>query len=167
MRALFRSLLLMVVLVVSVFTVLGSAPAAGFETVAHLSPMLSLDNAMDRDELLAFYDFPLIGVHPHAFLAARAGRCAEDQDAFWEYHDRRGLEGALGEKFDAVWIDQPNERRFTMSIRIHASTPPTGNAAATGKTASSSAQLRALLPWGPRPLWPLRSRPGAPAWTKP
>lgn len=37
---------------------------------------------------LAFYDFPLIGVHPHAFLAARAARCAEDQDAFWPYHDR-------------------------------------------------------------------------------
>jgi protein-disulfide isomerase len=37
---------------------------------------------------LAYYDFPLISIHPHAFLAARAGRCAEDQDAFWEYHDR-------------------------------------------------------------------------------
>ncbi len=37
---------------------------------------------------LAYYDFPLISIHPHAFLAARAGRCAEDQDAFWEFHDR-------------------------------------------------------------------------------
>lgn len=37
---------------------------------------------------LAFYDFPLISVHPHAFLAARAARCAEDQGSFWEYHDR-------------------------------------------------------------------------------
>lgn len=32
----------------------GSAPAAGFETFAHRSPMLSLDNAMDVDELRAF-----------------------------------------------------------------------------------------------------------------
>lgn len=34
-----------------------------------------------------FYDFPLTEIHPHAFLAARAARCAGDQDRFWEYHD--------------------------------------------------------------------------------
>ena len=33
------------------------------------------------------YDFPLTTVHPHAFLAARAVRCAGDQDRYWEYHD--------------------------------------------------------------------------------
>ena len=33
------------------------------------------------------YDFPLINMHPHAFLAARAGRCAEEGGKFWEYHD--------------------------------------------------------------------------------
>ncbi len=34
-----------------------------------------------------FYDFPLTSIHPHAFLAARAGRCADDQGMFWAYHD--------------------------------------------------------------------------------
>lgn len=34
-----------------------------------------------------FYDFPLTGIHPTSFLAARSARCAEDQDKFWEYHD--------------------------------------------------------------------------------
>jgi protein-disulfide isomerase len=35
----------------------------------------------------AYYDFPLTQMHPNAFLAARAARCAEDQQRFWEYHD--------------------------------------------------------------------------------
>jgi protein-disulfide isomerase len=34
-----------------------------------------------------YYDFPLVGIHPNAFLAARAGRCAEEQGQFWAYHD--------------------------------------------------------------------------------
>jgi protein-disulfide isomerase len=34
-----------------------------------------------------YYDFPLMQLHAHAFLAARAGRCANEQGKFWEYHD--------------------------------------------------------------------------------
>jgi DNA ligase (NAD+) len=34
----------------------GAPPAGGFETVAHTSPMLSLDNAMEADEMRAFHD---------------------------------------------------------------------------------------------------------------
>src|SRR5688572_23755378 len=33
-----------------------------------------------------YYDFP-IGSFPHSFVAARGGRCANEQGKFWEYHD--------------------------------------------------------------------------------
>lgn len=33
-----------------------------------------------------YYDFPL-GQHQNAFIAARAGRCANEQGRFWDYHD--------------------------------------------------------------------------------
>jgi protein-disulfide isomerase len=33
-----------------------------------------------------YMDFPL-GFHEHAMDAARAARCAGEQDKFWEYHD--------------------------------------------------------------------------------
>lgn len=36
---------------------------------------------------LEYDDFPLIQTHPNSFLAAEAGQCALQQDAFWEYHD--------------------------------------------------------------------------------
>jgi protein-disulfide isomerase len=35
---------------------------------------------------IVYYDFPLSN-RVHSFAAARAARCAGDQDRFWEYHD--------------------------------------------------------------------------------
>jgi protein-disulfide isomerase len=34
-----------------------------------------------------FYDFPLVSIHANSFLAARASRCAADQDKYWEYQE--------------------------------------------------------------------------------
>ena len=34
-----------------------------------------------------YYDYPIYSAHPHAFLAARAARCAGEQDRYWEMHD--------------------------------------------------------------------------------
>ena len=36
---------------------------------------------------LAFRDFPLRPIHSRAESAAEAGRCAQEQGKFWEYHD--------------------------------------------------------------------------------
>ncbi len=36
---------------------------------------------------LVFRDFPLTRIHPQAYKAAEAARCAGDQGKYWEYHD--------------------------------------------------------------------------------
>ncbi|MDT8341558.1 MAG: thioredoxin domain-containing protein [Longimicrobiales bacterium] len=58
---------------------------AGF--AGQVKPLL--DQAYgDGDQVkFVFYDYPLVTIHPHAFLASRAARCAADQDRYWDYHD--------------------------------------------------------------------------------
>lgn len=52
-----------------------------------IKPQVELQYVQTGKAKFIFYDLPLIQIHPNAFLAARAGRCAGDQDRFWEYHD--------------------------------------------------------------------------------
>ncbi|NQV12388.1 thioredoxin domain-containing protein [Candidatus Uhrbacteria bacterium] len=35
-----------------------------------------------------YRDFPIVELHPDAELAAEAGECAQDQDRFFDYHDK-------------------------------------------------------------------------------
>lgn len=43
-----------------------------------------VDNGTVR---FVWYDFPLVQIHKNAVLASRAGRCANEQNQFWAYHD--------------------------------------------------------------------------------
>ncbi|CAN5820938.1 thioredoxin domain-containing protein [soil metagenome] len=58
---------------------------AGFASL--VAPLIK-ERLVDRGLVrYVYYDFPLVSIHPHAFLASRAGRCANEQDRFWDYHD--------------------------------------------------------------------------------
>ena len=50
-----------------------------------VKPQLDLAYVQSGKARYVFYDFPLTAIHAHAFLAARAGRCANDQGRFWEF----------------------------------------------------------------------------------
>jgi protein-disulfide isomerase len=41
----------------------------------------------DGKMILVFKDFPLTMLHPNAYNAALASRCAKEQGKYWEYHD--------------------------------------------------------------------------------
>ncbi len=54
-----------------------------------IEPQLKADFIDTGKARLVYYDFPLgeTGPHRYGFIAARAARCAGDQNKFWEYHD--------------------------------------------------------------------------------
>ena len=48
-------------------------------------PRIDFTWLQDGRAKMVFHDYPL-GGFPHSFLAARAARCAGDQQRYWEYH---------------------------------------------------------------------------------
>jgi protein-disulfide isomerase len=72
------------VLVFSDFTCPACQGWAGF-----IEPQLKAEFVEPKRIKYVYYDFPLGGAggHQHGFLAARAARCAAEQDMFWQYHD--------------------------------------------------------------------------------
>lgn len=61
-------------------------PTCGYFGLS-VKPQLDMAYIQEGHAKLEFHDFPL-AQHPHAFLAARAVRCAGDQDRYFEYHDQ-------------------------------------------------------------------------------
>lgn len=57
---------------------------AGF--AGQVKPQVEIAYLQGGQVKFVFFDYPLISIHAHAFLAARASRCAQDQDKYWEYH---------------------------------------------------------------------------------
>ena len=66
----------------------GAPPAEGFESVAHTSPMLSLDNAMDEGEMRAFHE------RVRRLVAAEPDVLVDDIDATLAYAAEPKLDGA-------------------------------------------------------------------------
>ncbi len=52
-----------------------------------VEPQIDLTFVTPGDAKFVFYDWPITTLHQHAFLAARAARCAGDQGKYWDYHD--------------------------------------------------------------------------------
>jgi protein-disulfide isomerase len=57
------------------------------EWVTFIEPLIRQQLVAQGTVRYVFYEFPLGGTFRHSFLAARAGRCANEQGKFWEYHD--------------------------------------------------------------------------------
>jgi protein-disulfide isomerase len=64
-----------------------SCPGCG-QFALQIKPQVVLQYVETGKAKFVYYDFPLISIHPHSFLAARAARCANDVGKFWEYQDQ-------------------------------------------------------------------------------
>ncbi|HKJ03063.1 MAG TPA: DsbA family protein, partial [Longimicrobiales bacterium] len=64
-----------------------SCPGCGAFAL-QVKPQLDLQFVQTGKAKFVYYDFPLVSIHPHSFLAARAARCANSMGKFWEYQDQ-------------------------------------------------------------------------------
>jgi protein-disulfide isomerase len=60
-------------------------PACG-EFTLQIQPQVEKAYVATGKAKLVFYDYPLVSIHAGSFIAARAARCANDQDRFWQFH---------------------------------------------------------------------------------
>jgi protein-disulfide isomerase len=74
----------------------------------NIEPLLKPEFVETGKVRYTYYDFPLVSIHRHAFLAARAGRCGADQGRFWEYHDR-----VFGGQNEWAFVQSPPVDQFT------------------------------------------------------
>jgi protein-disulfide isomerase len=75
-------------------------------------PQVELAYVESGKAKFVYYDWPIILAHPNAFLAARASRCAADQNRYWEYHDnlfRNQVRWAPSTNAADVFIDYAGE----------------------------------------------------------
>ncbi len=75
-------------------------------------PAVELNYVESGKAKFVYYDWPIIQAHPNAFLAARASRCAADQNRYWEYHDnlfRNQVRWAPSTNAAGVFIDYAGE----------------------------------------------------------
>ena len=63
-----------------------SCPACG-DFAALFNPVVKERWVETGEARFVRHDFPLVQIHPNGFLAARAARCAGEQDEYWTYHD--------------------------------------------------------------------------------
>lgn len=54
---------------------------------SEIKTLLTVNYIETGKVLFVYYDFPIVAAHKHAFLAARAARCAGEQGEYWAYHD--------------------------------------------------------------------------------
>lgn len=57
---------------------------ASFAT--RVKPVLEENEVKEGKLKIVYYDLPLTSIHAHAFLAARATRCAGEQGKYWDLH---------------------------------------------------------------------------------